>query len=51
MSPVYDFKTSTRQEEWVAIDPKPILLVEGIFGLYDEKLRNLYDLKIFVHAD
>jgi len=62
MVPVYDFVTSLRLklrycyksfrlEKPVLVKPKPILLIEGIFGLYDANIRSLYDLKLFVHAD
>lgn len=46
--PVYDFSTHTRQAETVRIEPRPIVIVEGILIFVDAALRELMDLKIFV---
>ena len=48
-TPVYDYKTHTRKKnEFQLIDNVNVILLEGIFALYSEKIRNLMDLKIFV---
>ncbi len=48
-TPVYDYKTHTRKKnEFQLIDNVNVILLEGIFSLYSEKIRNLMDLKIFV---
>ena len=49
--PVYDFKTHTRLVETRAIDPQPVILIEGILIFADKRLRDLMDVKIFVDAD
>jgi uridine kinase len=49
--PIYDYITCTRQKETVHIDPKEIIIVEGIMALSDMELREQMDLKIFVDAD
>lgn len=49
--PVYDFTSHTRKPETIHIQPKKIILVEGILILENEELRNLMDIKIFVDAD
>lgn len=49
--PVYSFKTSTRTGEVVEIEPKEIIIVEGILALWDDSLRSLMDVKIFVDTD
>ena len=49
--PIYDYITCTRQKETVHIEPKEIIVVEGIMALSDKKLREQMDLKIFVDAD
>lgn len=49
--PKYDFAQYTRTGESVKIEPKPILLIEGIFALYYDELRALADLKIFVDTE
>ncbi len=49
--PVYDFSIHNRTDETVRIDPSPIIVIEGILALQDERLRDLMDIKIFVEAD
>ena len=49
--PVYDFSIHNRTDETVTIDPSPIIVIEGILALQDERLRELMDIKIFVEAD
>ena len=46
--PVYDFTTHTRRSKTVHIEPKPIIIVEGILVFADAALRGLMDVKIFV---
>ncbi len=50
-SPVYDFSKHNRSDEKLIIEPKAVILVEGILLFNDENLRNLCDLKIYVEAD
>jgi len=49
--PVYDFVTHTRKKETILVEPKPIVIVEGITILVSEGIRDLLDFKIFVEAD
>jgi len=49
--PVYSYLTCTRASETVPIEPKHVILVEGILILTDEELRNEIDIKVFVDAD
>lgn len=49
--PIYDYITSSRQAETVHVDPREIIIVEGIMALHDPVLRQQMDLKIFVDAD
>lgn len=49
--PIYDFTLHTRKKETLRIEPKPVILVEGILILEDKNLRELMDLKVFVDAD
>ena len=46
--PVYDFKRHVRTDKTVYCKGHHIILLEGILALYDEFLRNLMDIKIFV---
>ncbi len=49
--PVYDFTQHNRSKETVCIEPKQVIIVEGILIFENEQLRNLMDMKIFVDAD
>lgn len=49
--PTYSFLTCTRQAETVHIEPKDVIIIEGILALSNPRLRALMDLKIFVDAD
>lgn len=49
--PVYDFKSYTRSKETTKVEPRSIVLVEGILIFTEPKLRRLFDVKIFVDAD
>jgi uridine kinase len=46
--PVYDFSKHARKNETIRIEPKPILIIEGILIFVDAALRELMDIKIFV---
>lgn len=50
-TPVYDFGHHRRTEETRRIDPRPIILVEGILIFSEPDLRDLFDMRIFVDAD
>ena len=49
--PTYSYLTCTRQAETIHIDPKEVVIIEGILCLGNAHLRKLMDLKIFVDAD
>ena len=49
--PTYSYIVCTRLPETIHIEPKEVIIVEGIMSLYDKELRDLMDLKIFVDAD
>lgn len=49
--PVYDYSRHNRSDRVVRIEPKKIILVEGILLLADARVRELLDIKIFVEAD
>ncbi len=49
--PVYDFTIHNRSDQTVRIEPKPVIIVEGILILENEALRDLMDIKIFVDTD
>lgn len=49
--PVYSFVTHNRTKDVVKTHPRKVIIVEGILIFNSEKLRDLFDIKIFVHAD
>lgn len=49
--PVYDYALHTRSEEVIHVEPKEVIILEGILILEDERLRNLMDMKLFVDTD
>jgi uridine kinase len=49
--PLYDFSNNQRSENTRRVDPKPIILVEGILIFAEPRLRDLFDMRIFVDAD
>lgn len=48
--PTYSYLVCTRLSETVHVEPKEVIIVEGIMSLYDKSLRDQMDLKIFVDA-
>jgi len=49
--PVYDFTHHTRTKEHILTKPHRVIIVEGILILAEPKLRDLFDIKIFVDTD
>lgn len=49
--PVYSFKEHNRTGETITTEPKKVLIIEGILIFTNPIIRNLFDIKIFVHAD
>jgi len=49
--PVYDFTTHTRQSTKQLLEPRELIIVEGILALHSPQLRNSYDLRVFVDTD
>ncbi len=49
--PTYSYLTCTRQEETVRVEPRDVVIVEGILVLTDPVLRQMMDVKCFVDAD
>ena len=49
--PVYDYATHLRTSQTTRVEPAPVLVVDGILVLSEERLRDAMDLKIFVDTD
>jgi uridine kinase len=50
-TPIYDFQTKDRLEKTLRVQPKKIVIVEGILTLAVEEIRQLADLSVFIHVD
>jgi uridine kinase len=46
--PVYDFSIDNRTTQTITVKPAPVIVIEGLFSLYDADLRKQMSLKIFV---
>ena len=49
--PVYSFVTHNRTDDSIITHPRKVMIVEGILILANPELREIFDVKIFVHAD
>lgn len=49
--PVYDFTRHTRAPETVRVEPRDVILVDGILLFADARLRDMFDLRIFVDTE
>lgn len=49
--PVYDYTIHTRSNELIPVEPKNVIILEGILILEDPRLVDLMDIKVFVDTD
>lgn len=49
--PTYSYIISNRLPETMHLDPKPVIIIEGIMTLLNKRLREMMDLKIYVDCD
>lgn len=49
--PNYDFTTSSRLESTTPLEPQKVLLLEGIFALFDKFIRDCFDVKAYLHVE
>lgn len=49
--PTYDYATHSRKAETIHVEPRPIIICEGILVFFDPQMRRLMDMKIFVDCD
>ena len=49
--PTYSYLLCNRLKETVHVEPRPVIIIEGIMTLLNKKLRDMMDLKIFVDTD
>ncbi len=49
--PMYNFHTHSRMPETMRVEPRPVLIIEGILVFDDPELRGMMDMKLYVDAD
>lgn len=49
--PIYDYGIHNRKKETIIVVPKEIIIVEGLLVFYEERIRELLDIKIYVDTD
>jgi uridine kinase len=49
--PVYDYTLHTRTNRTIRVEHKPVVVLEGIHVLVDARIRDVLDIKVFVHTD
>ena len=49
--PTYDFSIHNRRDERTTVEPTEVIVVEGIFALYDDEVNGMLDLRLFVETD
>ncbi|RKD98415.1 uridine kinase [Halopiger aswanensis] len=49
--PQYDFEIHNRKDERVTVEPTDVIVLEGIFSLYDEEIIEMLDLRVYVMTD
>ncbi len=49
--PVYSFVTHNRTDDTITTHPRKVMIVEGILILTNPELRDMFDIKVYVHAD
>ena len=49
--PVYDFKNHNRSDETILVKPTKVIMLEGILALYDEEIRDMSKLLLFVESE
>ena len=48
--PIYDFVTHSRKKETEIVEPKELIIIEGIMALVNKELRSIGDLMVFISA-
>lgn len=49
--PIYDFEIHNRKKETIRVEPKGIIILEGIMILVEAEIRKMLDIKLFVDTD
>lgn len=49
--PIYDYTTCSRLKPTTRVEPRPVIILEGIMTLVDPRVRDVLDMKVYVDAD
>lgn len=49
--PIYDYKVHNRSKETEIVEPCDVIILEGLFTLYDPEIRAMEDIKIYIDSD
>jgi len=49
--PTYDFEIHNRTDETIRVEPTDVIILEGIFSLYDDEINEMLDLRLYVETD
>ncbi|WP_117370001.1 uridine kinase [Natrarchaeobaculum sulfurireducens] len=49
--PQYDFEVHNRTDERITVEPTDVIVLEGILALYDDRIREMLDLRVYVMTD
>jgi uridine kinase len=49
--PQYDFEVHNRKDERVTVEPTDVIILEGILALYDDRINDMLDLRLYVETD
>ncbi|AUX07912.1 uridine kinase [Halalkaliarchaeum desulfuricum] len=49
--PQYDFEIHNRKDERITVEPTDVIVLEGILALYDERINEMLDLRLYVETD
>lgn len=49
--PQYDFETHTRKSDARRVEPTPVVIIEGLYALYDRRVRATFDTSVYVQTD
>ena len=49
--PIYDYTVHNRSTKTEIVEPSDVIILEGLFALYNPEIRKMEDIKIFVHTD
>lgn len=49
--PIYNFEENNRTKDTILVEPTEVIIIEGLMILFEEKIRNLLDIKVYIDTD